>query len=330
MGRLDEIETFVAIGDAKSLTEASRAMGVTLSVVSRRLRDLEARVEIGLVKRTTRKMILTNEGHDFYLRCRRILSDLEEAQTLLRNTNDSIKGHIRVAAPRLFADHRLGPLLNTFIRENMDVTIELDLNDQSTGPVAEGIDFAIRLGPVPDIGTEHGIATKRLTTIKSGPCASPALLAQFGRPLRPEDMGSIPALTQLPLYEQTRWDFTRPDGTTGQVRVTGRLKCSSGHTLLAAAEEGLGILCEPTFLTAQAVAKGRLVSLFAEHQWPETTAYVAFPTGRAMTSRARMLLDHVVQQLDDSAASGSIMHIEQDSLHSRPNMTRAPLAILNH
>ncbi len=300
MGRLDEIETFVAIADGGNLSEASRKTGVALSAVSRRLRDLEARMGIVLIKRSTRRMSLTHEGHDFYIRCRRILSDLQEAETVLRNTTENLKGHIRLAVPHPYLDHHLGPFLFSFMREHPGVTIELESNDRHVGAISEGVDFAVRMGTLPCIGTENGIATKRLMAIDAVPCASPAFLRQYGRPMRPEDMAGLPALIDPARQESALWDFVRPDGTSGRVRVTPRLQCSSGAALRSAAEQGLGILCEPTFLTAQAVAQGRLVPLFADHQWAGagTAVYAVFPAGRTINRRVRALLDHLARHTD--------------------------------
>jgi len=293
MSRLDEIETFVAIVDAGTLTGAAQRDGLALSAVSRRLKDLEARMGSTLIHRTTRTLALTDEGQDFYRRCKQILSDLEEAETNLKDRRGRITGRIRVAAPLTFSVRHLSPILLDFMTQNPEVHVELDLNDRRVDLIEEGFDLAIRIGRLAD----SSMIAKRLTRIRHVPAAAPALLDRLGRPERPEDLVHFPALTYRSRSPRTTWDFIRPDSSTGSVEMQSAMTCNNGDILSAAAEKGLGVAFEPTFICAPAIMQGRLEPLFTDHDWSDNGAYVVFPENRALPRRVRALVDFLSDHL---------------------------------
>lgn len=289
MSRLSEIETFVAIADGGSLSEASRRTGVALSAVSRRLRDLETRLETVLVKRSTRRMSLTNEGQDFYIRCRRILADLEEAEAVMSDSGDGIAGRIRLGAPRGFGLPQLAASVIGFMKLHPKVSIDLDLTDRPGAPLDDAMDLGLRLGPVSD----QGLVVKPLAPVRMLPFAAPELVGRLGTLQRPEDLGDLPLLTGRGTGEHRLWEFSRPDGSIGTVRAGGRMKCDDPEALAAAAEAGLGVALLPTHLAASAVTQGRLVPLFPDCGWGDIAAHAVFPTGRTMPRRVRALIDHL-------------------------------------
>jgi DNA-binding transcriptional LysR family regulator len=297
LARLDEIETFVAIVDAGTLTEASRRSGLALSAVSRRLRDLEARMGTTLIHRSTRTFSLSSEGQDFYLRCKQILSDLQEAETNLRDTKGRITGRIRIAAPLTFSVLHLSPILNEFMILHPDVEIDLDLNDRQVDLVAEGFDLAIRIGRL----TDSSLIAKRLTRIRHVPTVAPSLIERLGQPERPEDLADFPALTYRSSGPGTEWRFVRPDGRKGSVTVKGTMACNNGDVLRAAAIAGLGVAFEPTFICGPAISDGLLKPLFFDHTWSDNAAYAVFPPGRAQITRVRALIEHIGARLSETA-----------------------------
>ncbi|MEP4195800.1 MAG: LysR family transcriptional regulator [Aliishimia sp.] len=296
MARLDEIETFVAIVDAGTLTEASRRSGLALSAVSRRLRDLEARMGTTLIHRSTRNFSVSSEGQDFYLRCKQILSDLQEAETDLRDTKGRITGRIRIAAPLTFSVLHLSPILNEFMTLHPDVEIDLDLNDRQVDLVAEGFDLAIRIGRL----TDSSLIAKRLTRIRHFPAVAPSMIERLGQPERPEDLAVFPALTYRSSGPGTEWRFVRPDGRKGSVTVKGTLACNNGDVLRSAAIAGLGVAFEPTFICGPAILEGLLTPLFFDHTWSDNAAYAVFPPGRAQTARVRALIEHIGARLAET------------------------------
>ncbi|MBB96529.1 MAG: LysR family transcriptional regulator [Rhodobacteraceae bacterium] len=293
MSRLDEIETFVAIVEAGSLSGAARADGIALSAVSRRLKDLELRVGTTLLQRSTRSLSLTDQGRDYFLRCRQVLADLAEAETHLRDVAGQLTGTIRIAAPVTFSTLHLAPLFSAFMDQHPEVALDIDLSDRRVDLIEEGFDLAVRIGRLKD----STLVARRLTPVRHVPTAAPALLDRLGVPDTPEAMGDFPVLRYSSTRAAGRWDFIRPDGTGGSVTLTGRMRCNNGDLLVSAAAQGLGLCLEPTFVTGPLVRDGRLVPLFADHIWSDNAAYVVYAGGRQLPRRVRAFIDHLAAGL---------------------------------
>lgn len=293
MARLDELTSFVDIVEAGSLSAASRRSGLALSAVSRRLKDLEARLGTTLLQRTTRTQRLTEEGHAFYQRCRQILDDIDAAEALMTDNRGQLAGRIRLTAPASFAVHHLSDALTTFLRSNPEISVDLDLSDRRIDLLEEGFDLAIRIGTLED----SSMVAKRLTRIRHVPCAAPDLLAALGHPERPEDLSDYPALTYRSRSGRARWRFRRPDGSRGTITPDARIWASNGDLLCQQAAAGLGVIAEPTFIVAPYLLDGRLVPLFADHAWSEDACYAVYPRGEALPRRVRAIIDHVANAL---------------------------------
>jgi DNA-binding transcriptional LysR family regulator len=270
MSRLTEIENFVEIIDAGSLSAVSRRSGLALSAVSRRLKDLELRLGVTLVRRSTRKISLTDAGHDFYLQCRQIITDLNDAESNLSEITHRLEGRIRLAAPVTFTYRHLSPILTEFMRLYPDVELELEANDRRIDLIQDGFDVAIRLGRLQD----SSLRAKRLTRIRHLPVASKALLLDLGTPKKPEDISGFPVLQYRSTSQKNRWNFARPDG----------------------AVEGLGIAMEPTFICNTRIVAGDLVPLFPDYVWSDDAAYVVYPEARVLPQRVRTLIDHIASR----------------------------------
>ncbi len=284
MSHLDEMNTLIAIADAESLTGAARSMNIALSAVSRRLKDLEQRLGATLVLRTTRSISFTAAGEDYLMRSRQIIADIREADLSILEGSSVLSGRIRLAAPVTFSTLHLGRILFEFMAEHPELDIELDLNDRQVDLVGEGYDLAIRIGQLAD----SSLKAKRLTPpIRHIPCASPALLDKFGWPNIPEDMAKMPTLTYRSTRNKTAWPFVRPDGSKGVVKANGRMAVNNGEIVLMAAQEGLGVILEPTFIAYRAITSGALVPLFADHLWSDNAAYAVYAPNRTVPKRVR-------------------------------------------
>ncbi len=293
MSQLDEMKTLVAIADAESLTGAARSMNIALSAVSRRLKDLEQRLGTALVLRSTRSIKFTAAGEDYLLRSRQIIEDIWEADLSASEGSTELSGRIRLAAPVTFSTLHLGRILFDFMVLHPELDIELDLSDRRVDLIAEGFDLAIRIGQL----TDSRLIAKRLTPIRHIPCAAPELLDTFGWPEQAEDLSKIPTLTYRSTRNKTAWPFIRPDGTKGLVKANGRMAANNGEIVRMAAEKGLGVILEPTFITYQAVAAGTLVPLFADHDWSDNAAYAVYASNRNVPKRVRALMNYFAQTL---------------------------------
>jgi DNA-binding transcriptional LysR family regulator len=247
----------------------------------------------GLINRSTRKLSLTEDGRDFYLRCSQILADLEEAESSIKDSSGALQGRIRVAAPLTFSILHLNEILTAFMQDHPGVSIELDLNDRRVDVISEGFDLAIRIGRLQD----SALIAKRLTKIRHYPVASPNFLERFGRPDQPEALSQYPILTYRSERQSAKWDFERPDGSQGSVSVSGVFQCNNGDALTMAAANGLGVCLEPTFITSRFVADGRLVPLFVDHTWSDNAAFAVFSGNKPLPRRVRSLIDFIAERL---------------------------------
>lgn len=266
------------------------------------------------MQRTTRTVKLTEEGAVFFQRCRQVLKDLDAAEALMTDRTEHLSGRIRMTAPASFAVHHLADALTDFLTANPRISLDLDLSDRRVDLVEEGYDFAIRIGALED----SSFIARRLTRIRHVPCASPALLKHKGHPKRPEDLAHYPALIYRSRSGRARWRFRRPDGSRGTIMPDARLWASNGDILCKQALAGLGVVVEPTFLTAAYLLDGRLVPLFADHAWSEDAAFALYPNAEALPRRVQALIEHVAHALTkdppwDRALRAHIQDVDWDT-----------------
>ncbi len=239
MNRLLEMETFVRVVDAGSISGAAERMDTAKSAISRRLGDLERRLGVRLLNRTTRRLSLTAAGSEFYERCQAILADVSSAEESVTTAESELSGTLRVAAPVTFGLAHLGPAINDFMLRHPRVTFDLDFNDRQIDLVEEAFDLAIRIAKLPD----SSLVARRLTRIRNVVCASPAYWDKHGRPARPEDLKQHRAL-RYSNVRQRSWSFAAPDDRRGSVTVPVGLTANNG-TYLAQAAAGRRLRRDP-------------------------------------------------------------------------------------
>ena len=293
MAQLDEMKTFVDGVETGSLSAASRRSGLALSAVSRRLKDLEARLGTSLVQRSTRRFNVTEDGETYFRHCRKILDDIDLAEADMHDRAGEVTGRIRMTAPQSFAALHLADTIGKFLEEHPRVSLDLDLSDRRVDLLEEGCDLAIRIGALSD----SALIARRLTRIRHVPCASPKLLEHMGRPTRPEDLAQYPALAYRSRGGRAHWSFVRPDGSAGSVNPEARLWASNGDFLCQQAIAGLGVIVEPTFITARYLSDRRLVPLFPDHTWSDNAAFAVFPNAVALPRRVRAIIEHIADAL---------------------------------
>lgn len=291
MDRLSQIETFVHVAEAGSIGRAAERMNLAKSAVSRRLSALEARLGTALLVRSPRAQSLTVAGAAFYERARGLLDGLDEAEAVAMPGEDGgPAGLVRMAAPMSFGQRVLLPALTGFLDANAGVDLDLRLTDRRVDLVAEGIDMAVRLGDLADTQ----IVARRLSSFERSVCASPAYLKRHGTPSHPDDLTAGHAgLASTNLPEAIYWTFHTPDGPI-DCRPPTRLRANNGDAVRDAAIAGLGICVVPRFITAAAVADGRLVEVLRDFPLRTETAHLLFPPGRRMAPQVRALADALV------------------------------------
>ena len=299
MSRFEEMRTFVRVVEAGGITEAARRMSLAKSAVSRRLSDLEARLKVQLLIRTTRRLTLTDTGRAFYDRCVRLLADLEEAEHAVTSAHADLTGTLRLAAPLSFGLRHLAPALDAFLERHPALSVDLDLNDRRVNLVEDGVDVAIRIGRP----GESSLIARRLASVRRVVVASPAYWDAHGRPARPADLASHRGLTYTNIPDTEAWGFVStdaPGNTAGSVaRPRARVRANNGDLLAALAAAGHGVAVLPTFLVSEWIESGRLEAVLAEHAHPTLDAWVVYPPTRHLSRRVRAFIDFVADRFKD-------------------------------
>ena len=289
MDRFEDLQAFVAVVEAGSFTAAAERLDLAKSAVSRRVSALEERLGVQLLRRTTRRLNLTETGRSFYEHSARIVADLEEAESAVAQEHGELSGTLRVALPLSFGIHHMCRPIAEFSRRHPRVSFDLELNDRRVDLVEEGADLAVRIGRLAD----SSLIAKRLFEARTVVCASQRYLDAHGTPATPDDLSAHDCLIYSNLAEPTRWVCRDKAGNTHRVEVSPVMSASSGDFLCAAAAEGLGIAMQPTFIAGEAISRGDLVPILTEYDWPVTPAYAVYPPTRHLSYRVREFIDYL-------------------------------------
>lgn len=296
MDRFEEIRTFVAVVKNGSLTSAADKLNIAKSAISRRLADLEDRLGVQLLNRTTRRIYLTESGQQYYQHCLHILTDLEEADLSISDEQAQLKGTIRIAAPLSFGIKHLSPVMNNFLKEHKYLNLDLDLNDSMVNLLEEGVDLAIRIGQLAD--SSH--KARYLAPVKKIICASPEYLKQYGTPIKAKDLNHHVCLSYSNVSDAQLWQFIEPDGSHVTIHAAHRMRANNGDVLLNAAIDGLGIVFMPSFIGYEAIKQGLLIPILCDYQLGEVAVYAVYPDQRYLPRRVRLFIDYLTEQFGDS------------------------------
>ena len=285
------METFVRVVEAGSFAAVAERLNLARSVVTRQIAALEAHLGVKLLTRSTRSLHLTPEGAAYLEKCRDILGLVAAAEGDLAGERQAPRGVIRMSLPMSLGLRRLMPLLADFAGLYPEVEVVLEFSDRRVNLVEEGFDLALRVSTRLDPGS----VARRLGTSRMAVVAAPAYLERHGHPARPEALLEHQCLGYT-LAPQSSWTFLI-DGVWRSVPVRGRFQANNGDALLEAAERGLGITCQPTFITAEAVRAGRLLQLLPDFPLPELDIHALFPGHRYLPHRVRVLADYLAERI---------------------------------
>jgi DNA-binding transcriptional LysR family regulator len=285
-GRLEDMALFARIVERGSLSGAARDLGLSKSLVSRRLGELEDRLGARLVNRTTRRLALTEIGREFHERARRVLQDAEEAEACAREASMEFGGRLRVAAPVSFGHLHLAAALAAFLAKNPKVEVDLELNDRFVDLVGEGYDLAIRSGVLED----SSLILRPIAPGRIRLAAAPGYLARHGRPEAPADLARHSCLVYSNQPAGRTWRFWA-DGKWTTPTIRPQLLANNGDVLCRVAVEGLGIVALPDFILGPAIARGSLVALLPELRMPDQPVQAIYPGGRPAPQRLRRFVD---------------------------------------
>lgn len=293
MSRYEEIESFVKVVNAGSITNAADQMAIAKSAVSRRLKNLETRLNAQLLQRSTRQLILTDTGRALYERSVNLLADWAETESIASASSVEVAGKLRISIPQTFGLLHLTDVLLEFMKRHPDVELDVDFSDRSVDLFREGYDAAIRIGKL----TDSSLIARRLSTIENVVTASPAYLDKHGMPSHPDDLATHKECAYRNRTNRI-WRYSLADGSMGKVVMESepRLYATSGEFLRASVVAGEGITKLPRFFIHKELRAGRLITLLPELTWEEYPLSVLYLPTRHLSSRVRALVDYLSEE----------------------------------
>lgn len=295
MNQFEDMHTFARIVEAGSITKAAEQLDTVKSAISKRLSDLEKRLGVSLLTRTTRTQVLTDSGKSYYEQCIRLIDDIAEVESSVSNQHCALKGKIKIAAPLSFGLAHLGPALRKFNEINPEIDFDIDFNDRKIDLIGEGFDLAIRISHLDD----SSLIARRLTSIRLVLCASPGYLKQFGTPKTPEDLNQ--GHVRLHYKDQPEyWELSDEQGNHIAIKIPAVMSANNGDFLCQAAINGQGLVYTPDFICYKPIKLGQLQPLLQDHiQDIEVNAYAIYPQTRHLSKRVRSLVDYLAQYFGD-------------------------------
>ncbi len=292
MDRFQSLVAFAKVVEAGSFAAAAQRLDVSVSAVSRQVAELEAHLGARLLNRTTRRLSLTESGRAFHERVQQLLADLEEAEDEIAAQAIAPRGTLRLTASISFGTRYLAPAIAEFARRHAQLRFDVELSDQARDLVDEGLDLAIRIGPIGSqtlIGRQIGAARMLC-------CAAPPYLARHGTPRAPADLASHACLTYAYAADSSIWRFRDARQRLHEVKVAGPAHANNGGMLAALAVAGVGDTLEPDFSVAEEVRAGQLVPLLTGYAAPPIPINAAYPSRRHLSAKVRTFVDFLVQR----------------------------------
>lgn len=295
MDRFDALQAFARVVEAGSFTKAAQTLHMSKTTVTQLVQQLEARLRVKLLNRTTRQVKITPDGAAYYERVVRLLADLEDADTSLSSALASPKGRLRVDVPSPLARLILMPALPAFHARYPDIQLDMGVSDRVVDLIGDNVDCVLRGGEV----TDPSLIVRHVGDLRLGVYAAPSYLERAGTPLHPNELTDNTHHRTVG-YLRSRSGKVAPitmQREDEQIEVQGRyvVAVDDGNAYLAAGVAGMGILWLPHYMAEAHVAKGELVPLF-EDGWhfDSMPMYVAFPPNRHVSAKLRAFIDWVV------------------------------------
>jgi DNA-binding transcriptional LysR family regulator len=297
MDRLQAMTTFVAVVDSGGFASAARKLNQSPPVVTRAVAELEERLGLRLLTRTTRVVRVTDAGARFAEDCRRILADIEEAEIAATGTHAAPRGTLTITAPALFGQLHVTPILVSYLQQFPEVDAQCLFLDRVVNVVEEGIDVAVRIGELPD----SSLQATRVGRVRRVLVAAPAYLLAHGVPQRPEELAEHTIVSASGVTPVSEWRFNDAGKALLQ-RMQPRLRTTTNDSAITAAVAGLGITRLLSYQVAEHVRSGALQLLLPDFETAPLPVHVVHHEGRRATQKVRAFIDLAVDRLRDDPA----------------------------
>ncbi|AST33674.2 LysR family transcriptional regulator [Ralstonia solanacearum] len=289
MDKLKQIEAFIAVVEHGSMAAAALTQDVTPVMIGRRINALEARLGVRLLHRSTRRIVVTEQGAVFMEQCKKALSELDRAELLVAEGRHKATGHLIVSAPAAFGRKHVAPHAPDFLRANPDVRLSFNLTDRVVDLVREGYDLGIRIGGAID----PNFVAIRLASNKRVVCGTPAYFARHGVPHTLDDLSRHNCLAfNLQGGQQRGWYFQH-HGRMVTVKVSGNLDCNDGELLHRWMGESLGLGWRSTWEIQPELESGALMTVLDDYALPDYDILAVYPQQRPVPAKIRFFIEHL-------------------------------------
>ncbi|NOV17014.1 LysR family transcriptional regulator [Ensifer adhaerens] len=292
---LERMRTFVRVAERGSLSAVARELGLGQSTVTRHLRELEEALGVPLISRTTRRVTMTDEGSRYYANSVQILRLVEQAGDEARGTRGASAGTIRVSCTAAFGVLHATRLIFAFQEKYTDIGVDLSLTDERIDLVREGIDIALRLGPL----TDSSMKLRALGQSQRLLVAAPGYLARRGTPIVPQDLSDHEGIRMSNVAGSDMLELHGNTGERHMVPFHGRLRVDHGLAAREALVAGRGIAPAHRWLVDDLLADGRLIPILPDYFLPAVPLSMLIVPERAGIARVRLLVDHLAERIGD-------------------------------
>ncbi len=288
MTNLGDLEVFVRVIAAGSMSTAARDLGLSPAVVSKRIKRLEDKLGTRLLQRTTRQISLTEAGQGFHERVLTVLGGLEEAEAFASGRSSEVNGTLKISASTSFGRMHVAPHLKPFMEAHPDLAIHLVLSDEFTDIVGGGFDLAIRIAELND----SSLVARRLAPVRRVLCAAPSYLSEYGTP---ETLDDLKKHRCLPAHNHESWRLEGPNGPV-TLRPEGMLITNSSEVLREAVIAGLGIALRSTWDVGAELKSGKLVQVLPQYESSRNVALSAvYPSRQFLPAKVRLFIDYLAE-----------------------------------
>jgi DNA-binding transcriptional LysR family regulator len=292
MDRLTEIELFVRAAELNSLSKAAEKLDMSLSAASRHLISLEARLGARLIERSTRRVYLTEIGLEHFERCKNILADIHEAESLVGAVASNPSGVLRVSSTVSFCMNHIGPLLPRYVERYPGVRVDVEASNRYYTVLGDDIDLAIRTR---EYESDSNVTIRRLAETRRVLAASPDYLRQHGTPRSPDDLLKHRLLLYSYANRPDELRFSRDDSTIA-LPVSAAMKSNEGQVIRAAALRGHGILVLPKYVIYDDLVCGRMIPVLDDWDLPRLVINLAYPFRKFVPAKVRTFIDFLVEE----------------------------------
>ena len=294
---LDGIIVFTTVVEAGGFSAAAKRLGRSVSFVSKEVSRLEARLKIRLLNRTTRSVVPTDTGRDYYERCRQIVAEAVDAEGDLAASHQNPQGQLKISMPVSFGRSYLDKSLPEFLNTYPDITLNAELSDRFVDVVAEGYDVVIRAGNL----KESSLIARKLANSRLMTVASPEYLERHGTPQTPAELSEHTCIcwTNTPTKQ---WRFVGPENSTISVDIEPRIICNTSELELPLAVNGVGITRLPGFICHREVESGQLVPILVDFENPPIGLYAVYPHRAHLSAKVRVFVDFLVTAVGPTTA----------------------------